>query len=317
LAASGPKPDYGKAIQYHMQAVKAADALAADRHPAIRVAAKEVLLDAHLGAAHDIAWGTWKEKEKAVAKWLSLAEGFAQDLVQNEGSSEEHRFRVYTRALAACVRMGGSLDPAKWAELAVRTGEQLIATCDDPLRKSQLQWDLGMALYDALQIYQTRNDHDTALKYGEWAVEYLERSDRQEQSPKNSYLLGRLYFRLGAVYAIRDQNHRVAITWFDKAVPLLEKPTPGTSFKDPGRHGETFVSMGVSYWESGQRERAVALTQRGIKLMNEAVKQGSLEESALAVPYENLASMHRRLGSDEKAERFEEMATKIKGTPLE
>ena len=50
-------PDYRQAIQYHSQAVQA-EPLAVSKHPAVRVAAKEVMLDAHLGAAHDIAWGT-------------------------------------------------------------------------------------------------------------------------------------------------------------------------------------------------------------------------------------------------------------------
>ena len=53
LAAAGPKPDYKQAMKLHSDALQAADALLADKHPAIRVAAKEVLLDAHLGA---LAW---------------------------------------------------------------------------------------------------------------------------------------------------------------------------------------------------------------------------------------------------------------------
>jgi tetratricopeptide (TPR) repeat protein len=317
LAASGPKPDYKKAIQFHMQAVQEADPLVADRHPAIRLAAKEVLVDAHLGAAHDIAWGTWKQKEVAVSRWLAQADALAEDLVEKEGRNEELRFRVSTRALAAYVGVRGKLDPSKWADVAIRTGKQLIATTEDPLRKARFQWDLGMALYDALQTYQMRNEHDTALKYGEWAIEYLEQGEQEKRSATTSYLLGRLYFRLGAIHAIRDDNHRAAIAWFDKALPLLEKPAPGETFADLGRHGETFVSMGVSYWEAGQREKAVQVTQQGLDLMEQAVKQGTLEESALAVPYSNLASMHRQLGRQGKAEQFEKMAAKIQDTKVQ
>ena len=35
--------------------------------------------------------------------------------------------------------------------------------------------------------------------------------------------------------------------------------------------------MGVSYWETGQRQKAVELTQKGIKWMEQAVKQGTLD----------------------------------------
>jgi tetratricopeptide (TPR) repeat protein len=173
-----------------------------------------------------------------------------------------------------------------------------------------------MALYDALQIYQMRDDHTTALQYGERAIAFLEQGDQRKHTASTAYLLGRLYFRLGAIHAIRDENHRAAITWFDKAIPLLEKPLPDDAMEDLGRHGETFVSMGVSYWESGQRDRAVELTQRGVELMEQAVEKGSLAPSALAIPYNNLASMHRQLGHNDTASRLEEMAEKSSNSHL-
>ncbi|HYW80323.1 MAG TPA: tetratricopeptide repeat protein, partial [Thermoguttaceae bacterium] len=317
LTASGSRPDFSAAIDYHMQAVKAADPLVVDPHPAVRLAAKEVLIDAHLGAAHDIAWGNWNEKEKAVPRWLDRASAFIDDLIENEGGDQEYRFRASTRALAACVGVRGKLDPAKWADEAIRVGQTLIDESQDPRRKAQYQWDLGMALYDALQIYQMSSDHTTALKYGEQAIEYLEQGHRQKETPTTAYLLGRLYFRLGAIHAIRDENHRAAITWFDKATPLLKKPIPADIYADLGRHGETFVSMGISYWESGQRDKAVDLTEFGIALMEKAVGDGTLEPSALAIPYGNLASMHRQLGNVDSADRFESLAAKNRQTTLQ
>ncbi len=319
LIASGQSPNYDRAVQYHIQAVKTADPLTTEPHPAIRTAAKEVLIDAHLGAAHDIAWGSWKEKNRAVARWLDQAGKFAEDLIENEGAGCKYRFRVNTRALAACVGTHGGLDPTDWAQGALQNGEQLIAEADDPKCKAKLQWELGIALYDALQIYQMRNDHQTALKYGERAVEYLNSGSRlTEQTAADNYLLGRLYFRMGAVYAIRDKDHQQAVSWFDKAVPLLKQPDDtDETFADLGRHGETFVSMGVSYWETDQREKAVELTEYGLKLMERAVELGSLDRTVLAVPYDNLASMHRRLGAEESAVEFEEMAAKINSTKMQ
>ncbi len=74
--------------------------------------------------------------------------------------------------------------------------------------------------------------------------------------------------------------------------------------------------MGVSYWEVGQRQKAVELTQKGIKWMEQAVKQGTLDNSALAIPYNNLAAMHRQLGSTDQADRFQEMASRAKKEKL-
>ena len=307
LVASGPTPNYNIALSQHTQAIEEANPLATSRHPAIRIAAKEVLVDAHLGVAHDIAWGNWNQKERA-GIWLDRAEMLAEELVENDGGTSELRFRVGSRALAACLGLRGALDPAKWAKTVLNSGEVLISGAQDAHRKAQYQWDLGMALYDAMQIYQMRSDHDMALKYGEWAIEYLEKGDQRKLSASSDYLFGRLYFRLGAIHAIRDENHRAAITWFEKAVPLLKKPLPENVFVHLGRHGETFVSMGVSYWESGQRDKAVELTQFGIEMMEQAVRQGTLDESSMTIPYSNLSSMHRQLGSHDRADHFDAMA---------
>ena len=262
LSASGPKPDYRQALNLHTEAINVADELTNDQHPAVRLAAKEVLVDAHLGAAHDIAWGDWKEKEDRVPRWLERAAAAADDLIASEGAGEEQRFRVCTRALAACVGVRGGCDPSVWTRAALHLGQKQIDACHDPIRKAQLQWDLGIALYDALQVFQMRSDHASALKYGEHAIKYLS-SGETKPSPAMAYLLGRLYFRLGAVHSLREQNHQAATVWFDKAIPLLEKPLPPEAAADTGRHGETFVSMGVSYWEIGQRETGRRADQQG------------------------------------------------------
>ena len=93
-------------------------------------------------------------------------------------------------------------------------------------------------------------------------------------------------------------------------VPLLERPIPTAALANLGRHGESFVSMGVSYWDTGNHDEALRLTAEGIKLMQQAVKDGTLEEEALHVPYTNLATMHRFLGDDEQADAFGELAAK-------
>jgi tetratricopeptide (TPR) repeat protein len=313
LAASERSSDYKRAIGYHMEAISTADALVNDRYPAIRVAAKEVLIDAHLGAAHDVAWGAWKDKDKAITRWIDRAKSLADDLIKNDGASEVYRLRVYTRAVAASVGARGEVDPRAWTDEALNTGRTLIASNQDPMRKAQYQWDVGMALYDALQVHQMRGEHDVAIRYGEMAIEYLEKGQPRER-PAAAYLLGRLYFRIGAVYALRDQNHRTATTWFDKAAPLLQRPLPQEASGDLGRHGETFVSMGVSYWETGQRERAVELTQRGVELIDQAVKQGLLTSAPLSVGYGNLAAMHRALGKPDTADRYETLSSRLKHT---
>ncbi len=304
LYNSGPQPDYAKAIQFHTDAIKIADGLVEDRHPAVRLAAKEVMIDAHLGAAHDVAWGVWNQKEVSVPRWLDRASAFADDLISSDGGTAEYRLRVATRALAASVGMPKAFDPTKWAEEAVRVGEQLIATTPEA-QKAKCRWDLGTALYDAVQVCQIRQENEAALKYGQQAVEYLESSmEARRASSTDRYLLGRLYFRMGAIYAVGKTDHRSAVAWFEKAIPRLDHSAAQVNSSETGRLGETFVSMGVSYWETGQRDRAVSLTQRGVQLIEDAVKSGTSEQSALEIPYGNLANMHRQLGKPDTAGEY-------------
>jgi len=313
LHGSGKKPDYRRALDYHMNAIRTADPLAASRHPALRLAAKEVLVNAHLGAAHDIAWGLWEQKEQSVPRWIERAEAAAADLVQNEGGSAEHELQVAVRALAACVGLRDQVDPTPWVDKTLETTRRLLDEAGDSRRKRQLQWEAGTALYDAVQIYQMRGEHETALRCGGQAVEYLEAAaESHTNDASETYLLGRLYFRLGAIHAVGKQDHAAAVTWFEKGIPLFEETVPQLGEAEFGRLGETYVSMGVSYWEEGQKDRAVRLTKRGAELMHQAVIVGALAEPSLEIPYSNLATMAQHLGQNDQARQYLEEARRYK-----
>jgi tetratricopeptide (TPR) repeat protein len=316
LYGSGRHPDYKQAMNYHSEALKTADTLLTSPHPAIRIAAKEVLVDAHLGAAHDIAWGHWDRKEVAVPRWLEKAAALADDLVEKEGATPERRFRVAVRALAALVGLQGRVEPTPWAERMVHSADELLSISTDPGRTQQLQWDLGMALYDAVQIYQMRGEHDLALKYGQKAIAYLEQGTSAKQDNADAYLLGRLYFRVGAIYAVGQQNHRAAVAWYDKAAPIFDRLADNLNTGEFGRLGETYVSMGVSYWQIGQREKALEVTQHGTSLIEKVVDGGNLEASALEIPYTNLATMRRQMGQAQEADRLLQKASTAKNTIL-
>jgi tetratricopeptide (TPR) repeat protein len=236
--------------------------------------------------------------------------------VDKEGATPERRFRVAIRALAALVGLQGHIEPTPWAERTVRSADELLNTSTDPGRTQQLQWDLGMALYDAVQIYQMRGQNDLALKYGQKAIAYLEQGTSGKQDSADSYLLGRLYFRVGAIYAVGQHNPKTAVTWYDKAVPIFDRLAEDVNPGEFGRLGETYVSMGVSYWEVGQRQKAIDLTQRGTGLIEKMVDSGALEASALEIPYTNLATMRRQMGQGQEADLLLQKASKAKNTIL-
>lgn len=114
--------------------------------------------------------------------------------------------------------------------------------------------------------------------------------------PGGNYLLGRLYFYLGAADAISKQDHDKAVRWYERSLEYLEQDLPVESAHELGSHGERFVSMGVSYWQVDAKQEAIRLTEHGLALMETAQQEGILEERALAVPYGNLAAMYKALG---------------------
>jgi len=293
LNANGDPPDYKQAVEYYTEAIKIAHPIASDPHPAYRLAAKEVLVDAHIGAARAIAWGPWEQKEIVVPRWLDRA-GAAADELTKEGGSPLFRIRVAAAALSASVGVPSGLDPQPWIARLEEAAPAALAEAGG-VRRLQIQWDIGVALYDAVQCFQIRGEHDPALQYGLEAAELLENGQTSRTLQQSDYyLMGRLYFRLGAIHAIAKQDHEAAVELFDKAVPMLQKAAAGTTALSAGRLGETFVSMGVSYWESNQAAKAIELTEQGIKLLEAAVQSGAMDATALEVPRSNLAAMRRQ-----------------------
>lgn len=306
---AGAKRDFGKAMEQHLRAIEQAQALADDPKAAVRRSAKEVLLDAHLAVARDVAWGQWKNKTEAVSSWIDKARVLADDLVAHEEGCPELKLRVARQAVASCVGAQGEMDPSAWLEEAVEAAKPLM-TSGCPMAQKRAAWDLGMAWYDALQCFQMRGDKEGAHEAGEHAVELLERGFPQMQhAPGMTYQMGRLYFRLGALAANQDQDHESALTWYEKALPLMEKSNDASA-ADAQRQGEALVSMGVSYWETGHKDEAIRVTAAGAKLIERAVKDNRANPEALKTPYANLAQMHRSLGQESSAKHYETLATR-------
>jgi len=308
VTANGPGGDLRKAVEHHLQALRlgqqAAAAPVAD--PAALHAA---LLDSHLALAYAIAWGNWRDKPATIEQWLDRAAAWVEEAPVER--ADALRFRVATQALAAYVGLQGEVAPDDWADEVSETGLRLIAAAKDPLCRRQLEWELGLALYDCLQLDHLRGEYDAALAHGQAAVEHLERGNTDRgDSPGYAYLMGRLYFRLGVIHAIHRQDHQTAVAWFKKASPLIEQPVEREDGGDVGRQGESFVSMAVSYWETGDRREAARLTVQGVELMEQAVNEGLLEDDALSVAYGNLSFMYQQLGDAEAAKRYERLASR-------
>lgn len=310
--AGGPERNYAQAIVQHQAAIKLAEPLASSERGSDRREAKEILLDAHLGVAHDIACGRWQQKQRAVPKWLERAVDLADNLVTHEQADRALLLWAHGRAVATMAAFKNPPHPGDWITTAQTVGQPLVSEAADPARKRKLAWLLGTALADAAEIEYGQRAAGKALDYGKQAIHYLAAGEAYgHHGAARDDRVGRLYYRLGVIQAVDRQDHAQAVAWYKKATPLLESPAPPCAAVNPGRQGETFVSMAVSHWEAGGREEALRLTQQGARLMEQAAEEGLLERAALAVPYANLASMHEQLGNREQAQHFAQLAARF------
>ena len=124
--------------------------------------------------------------------------------------------------------------------------------------------------------------------------------------------MGRFYFLAGAVHAVKKQDHEEAAKWYAKSIPLMTSPVAApTDSLASGRLGEWMVSMGVTFWEVNDKPKALEMTERGADLIKQAVSEGVMKTPALAVPYANLAAMHRAMGNSEQGVNYSSLAKKM------
>ena len=312
LIGDGPEPDYKQAMQHHLEAIKLAAPLTIDRRFAVRRTAKRVLVEAHLAVGRDIAAGNWQRKTEVVPKWLDRAKALADELIQNDDGDRALHLLVYRKSLAAYAGAGGLFDPSQTARAAVTEARRLDAAASDPLYKRQLVWELGTALLDSLRVEHRRGTFQPALRHGKLAVALLEGSvPHRQASAKQNLLFGELYFLIGSIHAVHKKDHVTAIMWYDKGLSHLSESLPISALGNVGRVGEWLVSMGVSNWEIGAKDKAVKLTERGVKLVEQAVQNNTIERTALTIPYGNLARMNHVLGNEAEADNYREMAAQI------
>ncbi len=309
LASLGDVQIAAKAIPFHTKAIELADKLATSENVKERHAAKKLLIDAHLAIGEEIARQSFNNKVEALSLWIGRASGLAEDFITTDGGSAELRLKVAQSALASLASFKPTLSPAPWVAEAEEASKLMFAQSDDKLWQQHVQWELGIAYFQALRVDHLRQQTNSAIHYGQEAISNLAEAASSRQAVHSSeQMVGALYFYMGAVYAVHDQDHTKAIVWYDKAVPLLTGPRPVSELYSPRREGEVLVSMGVTYWQQGQQARALEITQSGANLIELAVEDGILAKTSLSVPYGNLAAMYEQMGEATNATKYAEMA---------
>ena len=308
-------PDYQKAVDQFGEAIRRASPLLTKQSPALQAAAREVLLDAHLGTALAIAKGTWQQKSRVIPKWVSRADAVVKEFTGDEQERQVLELQLCRGALAVSAGSNEAIEPLPCVKRLLELRDTMGDGIGDPWRRRQIDWDVGQALADALAAAQKRGDATDMLDNATLTAAYLERgSEHRELTATERKGLGELMFRIGIMHSLQRGDHPTAVTWFDRAIPLWDDNDRFDRDGELGRLGESYVSMAISYWQVGRREDAVTLSRRGVDLMVAAVDKSQLEERALAVAYGNLATMYAEEGDDQQSKNYAEMASRAEAT---
>ena len=130
-----------KAISFDNRAIALADTLATSKNVKERRAAKEVLIEAHLAIARQIASNKFNNKLESVSQWIGRASGLAEDMIAHDGGSVELRLLVarksldVARQLQAGERSGhrGSPKPSKRPTTLTQQCRRRALAATDPM----------------------------------------------------------------------------------------------------------------------------------------------------------------------------------------
>ena len=316
-ALAAAEPDHQAAVQHFAEAIRRASPLLAKKSPAVQAAAREVMLDAHLGTALAIARGKWQQQGRVIPKWIARSEALVAEFKGPAAERQVLELQLCRGALAASAGSQEAVEPLPWVKRMLEVREKMSDTVSDPWRRRQIDWEVGQGLGDALAAAQKRGDTADLIDNATLTAAYLERgAEQRELTAAERKKMGDLMFRIGIMHSLQRGDHATAVTWFDRTVPLWNDDAAFAG--ELGRLGESFVSMAISYWQVDRRDDALALSRRGVDLMVAAVDRSQLEERSLAVAYGNLSTMYAEEGDDEQSKTYAEMASRAEasGTTL-
>jgi hypothetical protein len=316
-------PNYKQALDFHSEANQRARGLLKSSELAEQFSALELMVNTHLAIAHDITYGdyTAEEKNKAVPKWIELSWKFTTHLLANNYHDQALGLDVCRSSLKLLKKMGESGPLEVWEDRITQQAAnvlQLKGASTEFL--DHMRWQQAMALYHATIIARQGKDGNRVQQLGLTGYQLFRKSltattkiDRWDSIPTKAAMIG-LCYTLGSVEAIDNLDHVKAIQWYDQILQYLDSPSiqeftaqhATQQSTDLGWHGERLVSMGLSYWSTGNKTQGLRLTQQGIAWIETAVRDHGFPKHHLKIPYSNLAVMTKSL---EQRQDIQDIAT--------
>ncbi|NOY29738.1 MAG: hypothetical protein GXP28_06045, partial [Planctomycetes bacterium] len=203
LAAFGSQGEAQEAVGLLTKSIEIADELAIASDDPVSQQAKQLLVETHLAMAVEIARGEWSLEDQMVPQWIERASALSEEMIATDASDLPLRLRVAVSALAAAASLETPIDPLLWIEEAEETVQLLQASIQDRETRGQYEWQLGLAYFHGAQVQHRRSEPDSAERLAKLAITKLrDLAKQRDELPDTAYLMGRLYFQIGAIHAV-------------------------------------------------------------------------------------------------------------------
>ncbi|GIW95833.1 MAG: hypothetical protein KatS3mg110_3874 [Pirellulaceae bacterium] len=292
--------EYAAAVEWSQKALAGSRLLE-------RYLLRDILLAAYTGAARVIAAGPFRNRAESVTRWLQPADQMlahtqhAGDAwLTGRGRLWEARLGCFSALKDPAVEIPSEIQIQQWVDLLLAQGEDAFG------ERSAKTWG-GRIWLRAAEAALANGDIERASRAAQQAALLLaDTTQKQPPYPHGETWLGQTYYLLGAIEAIGRRNHAAALRWYDRALPLLEEPA--VRIVGIRLVANQWVSIGISYWETGDQPAGLRYTQKGWQMLEAAIRDGKCPAEAARVACQNLAYMYKTLGDADNAQRMAELA---------
>lgn len=312
VLAMGAKANYPASMLHHQKAIEYVSQAARELGPMASRTMQRILIDAHFGGAKAVAVGPWKGGDSAARQWLVKANTFSKIFVEREKGDPVVALESHRRSIEVLESLKEDSNVGELLQQVEKEADLLLGAIGDEAAHDRLEWELAQIYFRAARMLRKQGKMESVNKYYSKSYELIRKQeDEREATPAFNYQLGNIHFFAGSLYAVNQDDHAKAMPIYQRALTYYSRPLGPVMLSESGLQGERYVSMGVTFWQSGQKEQAVALSEAGLQLMEQAASRNELPRSELAVPYNNLAHMKSAIGEASEALKYQRVAAEI------
>jgi len=308
----GSDEDCDKAITEHKQGLRIVEGIKKKMPPEIRLNVKQLELRLTLSLALDFArkYLDNSSTEEMVFSCLDQASILADNLIKEENLKEIPFIDVCRTAVSVGLDIPNADDVDGYIQSMKKYANLLTDSLEDEILLDSVRWKAGTAFFDALRIYQAREEYQKAINCGLAALEYLE--PVLNRNPENgATLLCEISAEIGLLYIESLDDQKEGMRWLGRATALLDSLPDNIKPDKAGDLGFLLVQYSRYYWENDQQDQGLKLAETGTSLLEHAVQEGVVEESEMYVPYTNLAVMYKKMQKTEQAEQYSRKANAL------